>query len=280
MLRLIFQCFALISSAFFGLGHAAEFDDWLTQYVEKRDDIRSYQSGDVAVREIRALPTTARAGLVLTWAEFSISSPTLTVEDVRLYGPSYEIYARQVPKDALGAVNGGFFGYDKGGKQIPLGLVIANRQTKNALMKWTTGGVLLQGDNRKIDITPIKQFRFTASIANALQSKPLLVERGAVAIRAEDARFNRSALCITKKGTIVLAGAFESFGRALTLKEFAGFLAKLKALSGIEIETALAMDGGPGAQLFFPSLSRHYGDPGNNYVPNLVYLKRSAERGQ
>jgi uncharacterized protein YigE (DUF2233 family) len=273
-LRLILPCAALIGSSFAGPGYAADFDDWLAHYAGNREEIRSYNAGNIAVHDIKAVATSARPGLVLTWAEFQDSPPILKVEEVREYGPSYEIYSKRVPADAMAAINGGFFGYDKNGKHTPLGLVMTDRRVAHPRANWTTGGVLQQGENGKIEITPMKTFLSNASIVNALQSKPLLVEKGRVAIRADDDRFNRSAVCLTKAGTIILAGAFESFGRAVTLKEFASFLVKLRELGGLEIESALAMDGGPGAQLWFPSLSLHYGDSGQNYVPNLIYLKR------
>ncbi len=154
---------------------------------------------------------------------------------------------------------------------MPLGLVMAAGRTTSRVARWTTGGVLLQAPGRGIEIIPIRQPR-PATLSSALQSKPLLVERGAVAIRGEDSRFNRSAIGLTRRNTLVVAGAFDSFGRAVTLKEFATFLVALGALDNVPIETALAMDGGPGAQLYFPAAARHYGDSGTNYVPNLVYL--------
>jgi len=279
-LHLIVQCAALIGAAFGGRGEAADFDDWLASYAGKREEIRTHDAGVFAVREIKALPASARPGLVLAWAEFRTSPTILQVEEVREYGRTDDVYTKRVPRDALAAVNGGFFGYDKAGKHIPLGLVIANRRIANPRIRWTTGGILQQADDGTIAITPVKSFLSSPSIANALQSKPLLVERGSVAIRTEDDRFNRSALCLTRGGAVVLAGAFESFGRAVSLKEFAAFLVKLRDLGGPEIESALAMDGGPGAQLWFPSLALRYGDSGENYVPNLIYLKRSPGGGR
>jgi phosphodiester glycosidase len=266
---------ALVGAPFGGQGDAADFDEWLASYAGKGEEVRTHDAGVFAVREIKAAPTSARPGLVLVWAEFRTSLALLQVEEVREYGHTDEIYTKRVPRDALAAVNGGFFGYDKARKHIPLGLVIANRRIANPRIGWITGGILQQADDGAIAITPVKSFRSSPSIVNALQSKPLLVEKGSVAIRADDDRFNRSAFCLTPSGAVVLAGAFESFGRAVTLKEFAAFLVKLRELGGPEIESALAMDGGPGARLWFPSLALHYGDPGDNYVPNLIYLKRS-----
>jgi hypothetical protein len=228
-------------------------------------------AGDLTLYEISTSSTSDRPGLVLTWTE--LPRGTLVVSDVRKFGPSNEIYAKAVPGDALAAINGGFFGYNGTGNHLPLGLVVANGRRRNRLMPWRSGGVLVANDDGAIQVVPIRRFSAFMPMSGAVQSKPLLVENGAVAVRGQDPRFNRSAVALTDHGTLVLAGAFESFGRALSLKEFATFLVDLHAFDNIRIDVALAMDGGPGAHLYFPPLAKHYGDPGSNYVPNLVYLK-------
>jgi uncharacterized protein YigE (DUF2233 family) len=277
MLKALLQYALFLGTISIPFVHAADFDDWLKQYANNPQQIGSYRSstGRVVVHEIKTVPTSSRLGLTLSWAEFPAAGTSLAVADVRDYGSSYSIYEKHVPKHALAAINGGFYGNNKSGNRIPLGLVVVNSRTVNPMMKWVTGGIVLQDQNQKIFMIPVKEFRPGRTVANGLQSKPLLVEKGLVAIHGDDERFNRSALGLAKNGTIVFAGAFESFGRAVTLKEFANFLVKLKAIGGIEIETALALDGGPGAQLYFPSLHRHYGDPGENYVPNLIYVTHS-----
>jgi uncharacterized protein YigE (DUF2233 family) len=273
--------FALCVFALCGLSgrdfQAATFSEWLAYYSTHRDEIKRHSAGDLTVKEIAAGPASDRAGLTLVWTELPSSGVTLNVRDVRRYGAAYNLYSDEVPKSAVAAINGGFFGYDKAGKHMPIGLVISNEQVKSPVMRWTTGGVLAQDKSRRVQIVEIHRPR-PPSLTAAIQSKPLLVERGAVAIRGEDPRFNRSGVALTQEGTLILAGAFESFGRAVTLKEFAEFLVALRIVDTIHVETALAMDGGPGAQLYFPTLDRHYGDHGDNYIPNILYMTRPDSR--
>ena len=244
-------------------------DTFMSHLATNRNDIKTHRSGETVVREVHTRADSDRAGLVLVWAELPISS-SLVVAGVGKYGPSYETFEQSVPRTSVAAVNGGFFGYDTKGKHMPLGLVIVDGQTRNRQIRWTTGGILLKSAD-EIQLIPIRQKR-PVIIEYAVQSKPLLVENGAVAIRSHDTRFNRSAIALTRRRSVVVAGAFDSFGRAATLKEFATFLAGLRTIDNLEIDTALAMDGGPGAQLYFPQSTRHYGEQGNNYVPNLVYF--------
>lgn len=248
------------------------FVEWLSRYRTHRDEIRRSGDADVTVREIVARADSDRAGLTLVWA--LLPGPvTVGITDLRQFGAPYELFTKFVPPQATAAINGGYFGYNTSGKAIPLGLVVSNGKTTNPLMQWTSGGVLVQTPGQDVEIFPIASRRPRAP-ATALQSKPLLVEHGRVAIRGEDARFNRAAVALTNEGVLV-AGAFDSFGRALSLKEFATFLVALRELDGIVVETSLNMDGGPGAHLYFPRLKRQYGDQGNNFVPNLVYLTRT-----
>ena len=256
---------------------ADSFDTFLQPYIVDHVRIRAIHipETDIVVHEIVADPMSARAGLTLCWTELPSTAKLIGVKDLREYGASYEIYSRAVPGNAVAAINGGFFGYDSKGNHIPLGLVIADGKQKSPAIKWSTGGIILQKSDLTSEIVPMKKFASGGGIASALQAKPLLVEDGDVAIRGDDnARFNRTAIALTKSGRIVLAGAFESFGRALTLKEFAFLLAILRLLTGAEVQTALAMDGGPGSQLYFPGAKLHYGDPGNNYVPNFIYIRK------
>jgi hypothetical protein len=233
---------------------------------------RQLQASGLTVHELTTSPSSSRPGLVLVWTV--LRNTSVTVVDVRQFGPSGEIYAKNVQPSAVAAINGGFFGYSRSGKYMPLGLVVSHGRKTSPLAPWRTGGVMYQDLSNEVRVAPVRAFRLPPSTSQALQSKPLLVEGGRVAIRSEDSRFNRSAVGLASDGAIVLAGTFESFGRAMSLKEFATFLVALEQIGGVRVLEALAMDGGPGAHLYFPALSKHYGDPGKNYIPNLIALGR------
>jgi uncharacterized protein YigE (DUF2233 family) len=186
------------------------------------------------------------------------------------------VYASAVDGTALAAVSGGFYGLADSSNFIPVGLVVAGGRRISRLSRSNIGGVLLCEPGGGLRVVPIRAFKASPAVRCALQSKPLLVHDGEVDVRGDGPRMNRSAVAVTERGTVVLAGAFESFGEALSLREFAGFLVHLRRSAQVPIAAALNMDGGPGAHLYFPPLKLHYGDPGANFIPNVVHLTRTT----
>lgn len=198
----------------------------------------------------------------------------MMIRDVRKLGKAKFLFEELAGDGDLVVVNGGFFGSDSAGKPYPIGLVICERNLTSKRASWTSGGVLMQS-GESISIAPIGSYRGGPSIASAIQSKPILVSDGRIAIWSDDHKtFNRTAIGLSEDGNIVVAGVFATDGKALSLYEFADFLSTSKSLGGPAVKVALALDGGPGAHLFFPSLSLHFGDLGDNYIPNTVHLRR------
>jgi len=215
-----------------------------------------------------------RPGLTLVFVEGSCTRCAAHVQVVKEFGESYAIYRQKTPTDAAVAVNGSFFGYDANGRHVPLGLVVAASVRSNRRIGWDRGGFLVHAANGATSIVPAKRYRQFRAETDVIQSKPLLVEYGRNGIRSDDGeRFNRTAFAITTSGRLVIAGAFEGFGRAVSLHEFATFLLGARCADGSTIEWALSMDGGPGAQIYIPRLQMHFGDPGRNFVPNLVFIR-------
>ena len=196
------------------------------------------------------------------------------VRVVKQFGNSYDIYRTATPAGAAVAINGSFFGYDAKGQWIPLGLIVEEGVRKNRQIGWDRGGFLVHDKKSGAKIVPVHSYKLGANDLSVIQSKPLLVESGKNGIYRDDGeRFNRTAVAISTSGKIIIAGAFEGFGRAASLYEFARFLLSIKCADGSSIKWALAMDGGPGAQIYVPSIKMNFGDPGQNYVPNLIYVQ-------
>lgn len=216
----------------------------------------------------------ARFGVVLCWAVFPRSSVAFAVDEVReTASATAELYERRVRAEDVALVNGGFYGLDKVGNRIPLGLVIADSKRRNEKIKWTTGGILATG--APMTIIPISKVPANFQSKSAVQSKPMLVENGKVGIRAPGGELaNRSAVGLTTAGDVIVASAYTSSDQAATLFEFAEFLATPSEHGGPGAAWALAMDGGPGAHIYFPTAKRHCGITGPNYVPNLVRISR------
>lgn len=206
--------------------------------------------------------------------EVAAKKVRLKVQEIRRHGLPQEIYERALPIDAIGAVTGGFFGLDKNGNPIPLGLVKSEGKLKTPKHPWTSGGMIVS-DSISIRIVPVRNFRDSSSVQHALQSKPILVEAGRDGIRtALDERFDRSAVALTSDGFLLFLVIHEPGGQAASLAEFSHLLLALRSTQGGHITSALAMDGGPGAHLFIPSLQRHCGATTPNYFPNLLVLTK------
>jgi hypothetical protein len=71
-------------------------------------------------------------------------------------------------------------------------------------------------------------------------------------------------------GSVIIAGVFAPADRAATLEQFAGFMHTAARRRGMTLESVVALDGGPSAHLFIPSLKLHFGFDGERCVPNLL----------
>jgi hypothetical protein len=140
--------------------------------------------------------------------------------------------------------------------------------------KWTSGGILLVRPELNIQIVPISQWNGLGSPKEALQSKPLLIENEIRAVRRnpKDQPFNRSAIGLTTKGELLIAGAFRDDNQALTLYDFCRFLELLGQAKGVHVRTALNLDGATDAHIHVISPARHWGYEGSNYVPDVLAI--------
>lgn len=225
---------------------------------------RKYRDSDVA---------SAFFGTQLCVLEAPASDVTLKVKEVRGRGDTAAVYEQFIPQSAIGVVTGSFFGRSASGEPVPLGLVKADGKKRNKRHPWTGGGIV-GGGSRGVVIEPARTFADRADLLNAVQSKPLLVEGGIDGIHSDDqVRFDRSAIALTSDGRVLFLVISEPGGKGASIAEFSTLLLKLKSEGGGSIKTALAMDGGPGAHLYVPSLKQHCGVGIPNYFPNLVYLK-------
>lgn len=118
---------------------------------------------------------------------------------------------------------------------------------------------------------PILHLDSIAQCVHALQSKPFIVENGAVAVGKRDPDyFNRAAIGIDRRGNILVAGAFSPTGRGATQLEFASWLVEVTQGKDTSAQVVLSLDGGPGAQIVIPRINAHFGSKGATYVPAIV----------
>ncbi len=252
-------------------------ESWIAKILQKKVKIFPIIQNKNFKIELKILketdPLSEKYGVSICWVSFPKSYADMLVKDVKKFGYVNKIFEEiKEPLDVV-VVNGGFYGYNYNDEYMTLGLVISKREKKSGKISWKTGGILLQKDSL-IQIAPIKSFVFDKSINNAIQSKPILVKSSQNDIYSNQHElFNRTAICLDKKNNVIVVGAFEDNGRAVSLYDFAQFLSTKNSLGNIKVEIALAMDGGPGAHLFFPIINKHFGYKGKNYIPNTIHFK-------
>ena len=184
-----------------------------------------------------------------------------------------QIYKQTAAERTNVLINGGFFGYNKEGKYVPIGLVRSNNKRLNALIPWSSGGVFVSS-GRIVDIIPAKQAINAGRWPEAIQSKPIIIldNKVDVGLNLRDDDYNRSAIGITIDNSIYITGMFDTFGEAGTLLEFSNIMLSAASARGIHLKSAIAMDGGPGAHIYIPSISQNFGEGGKTYVPNIISI--------
>ncbi len=171
-------------------------------------------------------------------------------------------------------MTGGFFGLDKRGRPIPLGLIKSHGKTMAPKHPWISGGVVAASRER-VEIVPIAKFANPQSYSDVIQSKPMLVEAGRDGIRtAMHDRFDRSAVAVDGRGSVYFFVVHEPAGSAASLAEFSHLLLSFRSTRGESIAFALAMDGGPGAHMYVPVLRKHCGAGAPTFVPNALYITK------
>jgi uncharacterized protein YigE (DUF2233 family) len=218
-------------------------------------------------------PADSRYGLSVVWITVPAAGYQLSVVDIRRDGNAVSAFeAAAHPQTDILLMNGGYFGQKDSTHSIPIGMLIADGIRISKLWPWTSGGVLVASQAKSsAQIIPISTFRTVAAPFEAIQSKPLLVEDSRSGIRTDDHQFaNRTAVAVCSDGSLLFVGAFAE-GGAVSLYEFAALLNSGK-LNTPTVETALNMDGGPGAHVFIPALHLHFGSNAVTYVPDLIRL--------
>lgn len=249
---------------------------WLSQLLRRQPEIYHiplYRDHQAELRVLKQTdPLSEKYGLSLCWISFPIAYTLMVVKDVRKFGRAYDIFGDISEESDVVVVNGGFYGSNN--EYGPLGLVISQGKVKNNRIGWKIGGVLFQSRD-SIRIQPIRSFKQSPQIRNAIQCKPILVENGKIGVYYDDHKaLNRVAVGLDRNNYVIVVGAFEDNETALSLYEFAEFLITDKSVGGPALEMALNLDGGPGAHMFFPVINRHFGYLGNNFVPNSIHFKK------
>jgi uncharacterized protein YigE (DUF2233 family) len=169
---------------------------------------------------------------------------------------------------ALAGINGGFFQPDF----KPLGLIIVDGRQTNPIRKTDWGIFLIENERARIIHT--RDFQNDRMITQALQVGPRLVAEGReLRLKRQVAR--RSALGITSDGDVILLNTEDT-------EVYAQDLARIFRLpeveGGLGCREALALDGGPSAQMYGEYKNLRIDIPGKTAVANGIGVFPMKER--
>jgi hypothetical protein len=227
-------------------------------------------------------PFSPYSGTTLVWLEVPASAVRLSVDG----DSTFENIAKSgLNKDAsvIAIVSGGSWSgaYDRPWKdRKPDGYVVSNGVKKGEFKPFNSGGIaVICSDD--VRIMPIANFPKTPdprcnnmSELSALQSNVVLVRGGKPETLGSDSPSNRISLC-TGRDRIVVAGAFNSTGHSLTLRQFADFIAAAAQQRKIADFNAMNLAGDCAAQLFIPQLNVRFGCGGANYSVNKIVMRQA-----
>jgi uncharacterized protein YigE (DUF2233 family) len=218
----------------------------------------------------------SRGGLVLCWLSVPGSFAKVTISETGKLQPE-TIWDRATRSSDIAVVNGGFWVTGTHSECVPLGLLIVAGDQRSRLVNWKgkggrpAGGVLEVRDG-KVSIKALEFFSHQIRFDFALQSRPILVESGKLAMRGDDGTlWNRTAIGVSFNGDVIIGGAFRDNAEAVSLYEFGYFLAKAPVDSdGGHMRDAINLDGAYNAQFQIPRLKLRYGASKPVCIPSVV----------
>ncbi len=186
-------------------------------------------------------------------------------------GSSIRAYREKA--DAVLAINGGFFGIEKGSVLKASGLVVAGGKQLSPYRKGAGSGLFYQKGDR-LAIGWARQAEHYAPLTQALQVGPMVVDPGGNnGISRNDGKYaRRSVLCQDFRGrflVIVIDGN-------ITLFETGKLLSASEKQGGLGCERALNLDGGPSTMLDYRRDGRSVHIAGRWPVVNALVLKRKV----
>lgn len=211
-----------------------------------------------------------RYGLTVCFIKIPIHKVSFFINNTQSF--SDQIFEKNKSRNDIVITNGGFHELNLNNERVPMGLVISRHQIRSPKTSWRIGGVIfkIKDSIGLVHISRLQELGFD----EALQSYPMLVEDSKNGIKSNDSKYaDRTCIGITNHNELIVCGAFNDVGTSITLFEFAEFLASVKKKPRPDIKTALNLDGGPSAHIYFPNLKKHYGYSGNNYWPNLIQVQ-------
>ena len=216
-------------------------------------------------------------GLTLVWLELHESKTVVSVEKTN-GGPAIPATP---PADALAILSGGSWtgAYDSpGSAKSGSGLVVTSGTVVIPFRSTQAGGVMVAcNDDLEVYDAGTYARRFSRTLpctrASALQTGTIVVRDGTAQTFPSGDRANRLAIG-EDEDRVIIAGAFTSIGTAITLADFAGYVAAAARKLKRDDLTALNLDGACSAQLSIPPIRQRFGCARAGFNVNRIVARR------
>jgi uncharacterized protein YigE (DUF2233 family) len=163
------------------------------------------------------------------------------------------------------AINGGFFSPN----MSMLGLRISNHKVIAPFRKVSWWGIFYV-KNQRAKIIPSWKYKASKKIMFALQAGPRILINGK-SPKLKSSEDPRSALCITKKGEVILL-ATANYSPSLT--NLARIIKQHSSRGGLDCYNALNLDGGSSTQLFASINKTTYSISSLRPVSDVIIISR------
>jgi hypothetical protein len=214
----------------------------------------------------------------LVWLELRENKSLVSVEST---GGTPAIPASPSP-DTLAVLSGGSWtgAYDSpNSPKSASGLVLTSGTLAGNFAPASAGGVMVAcSDDLAVYEASTYSRRFSRSLpcprASALQTNVLIIRDGRTpALPLSTERANRLAIG-QDEDRVIVAGAFTPVGTAITLLDFAAYVAAAAKKMGRNDLTALNLDGACAAQLSIPPVRQRFGCDRAGYNVNRIVVRR------
>lgn len=269
-MRLLLLILAQFFSLILCFGQSSLIDDIYNSSLSKIKVICKSDTFELIEYKITDM-NNVRYGLTVCFIKIPLERVNLKIDELREYSSVIDVFEKRCQSSDVIITNGGYFEVTKDGERAPLGLSISNGITLSDKVNWREGGILFQA-NDTVGIIHINDYT-DQKFREAIQCKPILVRNSKNDIYSNsDSYFDRISIGITNANELIVCGAFNQDGIALSIYEFGEFLSTCSKKPCPNLNISLYLDGGPSAHIYIPVLGKHYGYSSNNYLPNIIHI--------
>ena len=212
-----------------------------------------------------------KRGIQYVWVQLPKACASFRVAMVEASGDIVRLF-HQHAGDAAIVASGGFRSRQQ---RLAEGLHISRAAPVRPRAQWTdrgqpAGGFVAQAAHG-VQVLPASTADTALSQhAEVLQSKPVLLQSGRLAIASDDfARGNRVAVLVGRGGEVGVLGVFGPVPSGFSLYELALLAREVAQRARLDEADAINLEGGPGAHIHLPGLNKSFGVFGEREIASV-----------